>query len=257
MCNAIVNYLVAKGKTREEALKQFWLVDDKGLLTENREGIQYGQHAFARGDETELEGTNLRETVDRVKPHILLGLCGVGGLFTEPIVRSLAEQHHHPIIFAMSNPTHLSECTAEQAYQWTDGRVIFACGSPFPPVEVTTPEGDVRQVSPSQGNNMFIFPGIGLGIVGSRSRRVTTEMMTCAAEALASCVTDENLASGNVFPSISDIRQVSLKVAVAVAEVAEKRGLANRTPIDGNWHAFLEDLQWRPEYFSLVHRHAK
>ena len=154
--------------------------------------------------------------------------------------------HDRPIIFALSNPTSKAECTAEQAYTWTDGRAIFASGSPFPPVTV----GDKTYV-PGQGNNAYIFPGVGLGVVACGARRVTDEMFFAAARALADLVSEDDLAQGRIYPPLGSIRHVSAVIAAAVAEVAYRRGLAAE-PKPEDLLAHIEAQMYVPRYESYV-----
>ena len=153
---------------------------------------------------------------------MLIGVSGMPATFTEPVVRAMARLNPHPVIFALSNPTSKAECTAEQAYTWSDGRAIFASGSPFPDV---TFQG--RTFKPGQGNNSYIFPGVGLGVIVSQANRVTDEMFFVAAKVLASLVTEQDLATGRIFPDLQRIREVSAAIATAVAKVAFQRGLTD------------------------------
>src|SRR5690606_38449978 len=150
-----------------------------------------------------------------------------------PIITTMARLNDRPIIFALSNPTSKSECTAEQAYSWSNGRAIFASGSPFDPVTL-----DGQTYVPGQANNSYIFPGVGLGVVTSEAKIVTDEMFFAAARALAEQTSEADLATGCLFPSLSQIRTVSLEIATAVAEVAFARGLAG-IPRPDNLKAFI------------------
>ena len=158
--------------------------------------------------------------VETIKPSVLIGVSGMPGTFSEPIIRLMASLNARPVIFALSNPTSRSECTAEQAYSWTDGRAIFAGGSPFPPVTIAS-----KTHHAGQCNNVCIFPGIGLGVILSAATRVTDEMFFTAAKTLAVQVTDEDIREGRIFPELRQIRKVSAAIAADVADVAFRRGL--------------------------------
>jgi malate dehydrogenase (oxaloacetate-decarboxylating)(NADP+) len=142
-------------------------------------------------------------------------------MFTQPVLQTMAQLNERPIVFSLSNPTSKSECTAEEAYGWTEGRAIFASGSPFEPVTVKG-----QTFIPAQGNNAYIFPGVGLGVLASGARLVTDEMFMAAAKTLAAEVSESDLAKGRIYPPLSRIREVSVKIATAVAAVAYEQGLA-------------------------------
>jgi malate dehydrogenase (oxaloacetate-decarboxylating)(NADP+) len=168
--------------------------------------VPYAHEHEALGD--------LLSVVKSIKPTCLIGVSAQPGAFSEEIVRLMCELNPRPILFPLSNPTSQAECTAEQAFRWSAGKVLFASGSPFPPVTV-----DGREYVPGQGNNAYIFPGVGLGVVVSGARHVTEEMFLVAARTLAGLVTAEDLGKGCLFPSLEGIRGVSVAIAVAVAEV--------------------------------------
>jgi malate dehydrogenase (oxaloacetate-decarboxylating)(NADP+) len=180
--------------------------------------------------------------VKELRPTALIGVSGVGGAFTREIVEFMASYQSRPIIFALSNPTSAAECTAEQAYGWTRGKAVFASGSPFPPVTL-----DGATHVPGQGNNVYIFPGVGLGVLASGSRVVTDSMFLAAARTLASEVGEDDLACGRVYPTLQKIRRVSLRIAMAVAEEAWAQGLASQPrPID--LEGFLRAQMFEPGY---------
>lgn len=208
------------------------------------------QRAFAREHDN---GMPLLSVIQKYKPTILLGVTAVGGLFTEDIVREMAAKVDKPIIFPLSNPTSKAECTAEQAYEWTDGRCIFASGSPFDPVELNN---DGRVFYPSQCNNMYVFPGLGLGATVCGAKRVTDRMLYIAAEALANFVSPQDLEKGKVFPPINTIREVSHRIAVAVVKEAIRDGLATKvTAVDANdLDSFIARKMYFPEYVPLVEK---
>ena len=231
------------GLAPEEARKRVWLVDSRGLVTTQRDGkIQQHKLAYARDEEP----ASLAELVKRIKPTILIGASGIAGNFTEDIIREMHRHCEHPIVFALSNPTSKSECTASQAYHWTDGQAIFASGSPFPPVRL---EG--RIFIPGQGNNMFIFPGIGLGAIVCGATKITDEMFHTAARTLAHMVTDEELAAGTLYPDLGKIRQISLAIASAVCRLAWDNGLARYEEPD-DIREQVRRCMWHPQYRPYI-----
>ncbi|MEO6002962.1 MAG: NAD-dependent malic enzyme [Opitutus sp.] len=209
----------SEGLTEAEARARCWFVDSKGLVVKNR-GDKLATHKLPYAQDHVPIGT-LAEAVKVLKPTILIGVSGMPQNFTQEIVETMGQLNERPIIFALSNPTSKAECTAEQAYTWTKGRAIFASGSPFAPVELN----GQRHVS-GQGNNIYIFPGVGLGALVCEAREVTDAMFLAAARTLAGLVQAEDLAMGRVYPSLTKIREVSLAIAVAVAEEAHREGLA-------------------------------
>jgi malate dehydrogenase (oxaloacetate-decarboxylating)(NADP+) len=188
----------------------------------------------------------LAEAVDAVKPTALIGVSGQARAFTREIVTRMATLNKRPIIFALSNPTSKAECTAEEAYQWTESRAVFASGSPFPPVKLGN-----KTFVPGQGNNVYIFPGVGLGALACESRQVTDGMFLTAARTLASLVGEEDLAMGRIYPALSKIREVSLKIATAVAEEVHREGLA-RLPRPADIEADIRARMFVPDYQDYV-----
>jgi len=166
----------------------------------------------------------------------------VGGAFTPDVLQSMAELNDRPIVFALSNPTSKAECSAEQAYRHTQGRALFACGSPYDPVKL-----DGLTFVPRQGNNSYIFPGVGLGVIASEARLVTDEMFMAAAHTLAQSVTDADLAQGSLYPALPRIREVSAQIAAAVADVAYQRGLANGPP-PNDLLGYVQSRMYDPHY---------
>ncbi len=215
----IVEALKVEGVPEDVARRQCWFVDSQGLVVRSRTDLVEHKLRFAHDHAPIAE---LQAVIDDLKPHALVGVSGITAAFTEPVVKAMAKLNPRPIIFALSNPTSQSECTAEQAYTWSDCRAIFASGSPFAPV---TSAG--KTYVSGQGNNSYIFPGVGLGVIASQSSRVTNEMFFVAAKALTSLVTEEDLAMGRVYPDLTRIREVSFAIALAVAEVAFDRGYAH------------------------------
>jgi len=230
--------------THEQARRLVWMVDSHGLVTEQREG-KLQEHKLPYTQD-EPPAATLLDVVKRVKPTILIGCSGVPRSFTEDVVRQMHAHCETPVIFALSNPTSKSECTAEQAYTWTDGNAIFASGSPFRRVRLGG-----RIFIPGQGNNMFIFPGMGLGAVVSGATKITDEMFFTAAKTLAHMVTDEELAAGTLYPDLSKIRQISLSIAASVCRLAWDNGLARyEEPEDIREH--VRACMWHPEYPPYV-----
>lgn len=215
----IVEALKAEGVKEDVARRQCWYVDSKGLVVSARTDLAPHKRRFAH-DHAGVD--SLLAAVEALKPTMLIGVSGMPQTFTEPIVRAMGKFNQHPAIFALSNPTSKAECTAEQAYTWTEGRAIFASGSPFPDFVLHG-----RTYKPGQGNNSYIFPGVGLGIICSQAKRVTDEMFFVAAKVLASMVTEQDLSYGRIYPDLQRIREVSANIATAVARVAFQRGLTD------------------------------
>jgi malate dehydrogenase (oxaloacetate-decarboxylating)(NADP+) len=225
----------------EETRKNIWLVDSKGLIVSSRkDSLQHFKKPWAH---EHAPVTTLLDAVKAIKPTILIGTSGVGGTFTKEVVEAMAEFNEKPLILALSNPTSQSECTAEQAYTWTQGRAIFASGSPFDPVEYN---GKVH--IPGQSNNAYIFPGLGLGLVISGAIRVQDAMFLAASEALAGQVTKENFDKGMIYPTFTNIRKISAHIAANVAAKAYELGLATRLPRPENLLKYAESCMYTPNY---------
>jgi malate dehydrogenase (oxaloacetate-decarboxylating)(NADP+) len=235
----LVAAMKEEGISEINARQCCWFVDSKGLVVKSRADLAEHKQPFAH-DHVALP--NVLAAVRALRPIALVGASGQPATFTRIVVESMAEINERPIIFALSNPTSKSECTAQQAYDWSGGRAIFASGSPFHAVQ----HGDQTFI-PSQANNAYIFPGVGLGLIFCGSSRVTDEMFLAAARALANRVGDEDLARGSVFPPLHRIRAISSAIAVAVAGVAYQRGLAHN-PEPADLHACIEAAMYQPEY---------
>jgi len=232
-----------EGMDEADARARCWFVDSKGLIVKSRSDLQAHKRPFAH-DHAPLK--DLAAAVEAVRPTALIGVAGAGPAFTHSIVEAMAKLNERPIVFALSNPTSKAECTAEEAYAWTDGRVIFASGSPFAPVTL----GGKTYV-PGQGNNVYIFPGIGLGALVFGARRVTDSMFLAAAKIVAALVDEADLAQGRVYPSLTRIREVSVKIAVAVGEIAYKEGLT-LLPRPTDMAAYVTERMFIPKYESYV-----
>ena len=181
-----------------------------------------------------------------MKPTAIIGVSGQTGKFSKDILEQMATFNARPIIFALSNPTSKAECTAQEAYIWTKGRAIFASGSPFDPVNY---EGKV--FFPGQGNNAYVFPGIGLGAIAVKASHVTDEMFFVAAKALAAQVNQTDFEKGRIYPSLKQIREISLKIAVEVAEVAYKSKLA-RVERPNHLESYIRERMYEPVYDEYI-----
>ncbi len=243
IADVFVAALREEGMAEDEARKHCWFVDSRGLLCAGRDNI--AEHKVPYAHEHEYID-NLLDAVKTLQPTALLGLSGQPQTFTKDVVEAMGAINERPIIFALSNPTSMAECTAEQAYTWTDGRAIFASGSPFDPVEIGN-----RRFIPGQGNNAYIFPGVGLGVIVSRSSAVTDEMFLAAAHSLANQVSEHDLSQGLVYPKLSRIREVSARIAADVATLAYDRGHAQRERPD-DILADIREHMYHPIYPHYV-----
>jgi malate dehydrogenase (oxaloacetate-decarboxylating) len=225
--------MIADGLSREEACRRIWLVDIHGLLHSGRTDLTPEQRVYAQdvGD-----GLGLEDVIRKIDATILIGLSTSRGAFSEPIVREMARKTDRPIILPLSNPTERSEATAEDLIRWTEGRALVATGSPFPQV--------------AQCNNVYIFPALGLGLVASRARRVTDGMMLAAARALADQSPALKSPSGWLLPALTDLRRVTVEIAVAVGLEAQRAGVAPQTSPEELRETVIA-RQWIPEYPKL------
>jgi len=238
-----VSGLIQEGLSLEEARRRCWYVDSKGLVVKSRQDLRGHKLRYAHDHEFLPD---LLAAVEALKPTAIIGVSGIHGGFTPPVLEAMARLNERPLVFSLSNPTSKAECTAEEAYTWTQGRAIFASGSPFAPV---TYEG--QKLVAAQGNNAYIFPGVGLGVLACGSQRVTDEMFFTAAQALAAEVSADDLERGSVYPPLARIREVSVKVATAVAEVAYQRQLATK-PRPDDLTAYISSQMYEPNYPSYV-----
>ncbi len=248
----IATAMMEEGLQRCEAIKRIWTVDSAGLVTRAREKLEDFKATFAReADEVanfrcrDRSKITLLETIENTRPTILLGTSQTPGNFTKEIVERMAAINERPIIFPLSNPTSKSECTAAEAIHWSDGRAIVATGSPFDPV---THNGKRYRIG--QGNNSFIFPGVGLGISAARISRVTESMFLESARALAAKVTQEDLDESAVYPQLTRIRECSLAVACATVRQAVKEGYAEEDILEG-LEENLHRAMWEPKYLPM------
>ncbi|PHH73918.1 hypothetical protein CDD80_3477 [Ophiocordyceps camponoti-rufipedis] len=242
----LVEYYTRRGLTEAEARDKFWLVDTKGLVTRDR-GDALAEHKkyFARTDNQGQQFRTLEEVIEYVKPSALVGLTATFGVFTDSVVRALKASvdggglGRRPILFPLSNPLTKAECTFEQAVQWTDGSVIFASGSPFHSFTVKV-GGEVGNVTyhPNQGNNVYVFPGLGLGAILAKATRVTDNMVYTSAEALAGTLNSEEAQRGLIYPRIERVREASVVVAREVMKAARRDGVSGLS--DAMWNEWEE-----------------
>jgi malate dehydrogenase (oxaloacetate-decarboxylating)(NADP+) len=231
--------MAMEGMDIAEARKRNALFDINGLIVKSRTDLADFQKPFAQDRE---RITSFVDAVKAIRPTGIIGVSTVPKLFTREVIHAMAEINERPIIFPYSNPTSRSECTAEEAYRWSDGRAIFASGSPFPPVEIAG-----HKFVPGQGNNVYIFPAMGMAVFATEATRVTEEMFIVAAKAVAEQVTDEDLSLGLIYPPQSQILEASLHVAECVAAYIFDKGLA-RVPRPDNIGSLISARAYRPVY---------
>jgi malate dehydrogenase (oxaloacetate-decarboxylating)(NADP+) len=241
--NQIAAAMREEGLSDKDARARCWFFDVNGLVVKGRERLAEEHLPFAH--DHEHIGTFL-EAVEKLKPTAIIGASAQPGMFSRDVLTTMGELNKRPIIFALSNPTSKAECTPEEAYTHTGGRAIFASGSPFGPVTLNG-----RTYVPGQGNNAYIFPGVGLGIVACEASRVTDEMFYAAARALADQVSEDDLKVGRVYPPLTRIREVSATIAVAVAEVAYEQGLA-RLARPKDMYGHIKSRMYVPEYEDYI-----
>jgi len=235
----VVSAMVEKGLSEREAVSRCWFVDSKGLVVSSRTDLVEHKRHFAHDFPFHRD---LLSVVEAIKPTALIGASGQPGTFTSEILTAMARLNEHPIVFALSNPTSQSECTAADAYRFTNKRAVFASGSPFPPVVI-----DDQTFVSGQANNVYIFPGVGLGVLASESIRVTDEMFAAAARCVDEKVSNEDFEQGRIFPSLSRIREVSLHIAIAVAKVVfDGKLTAMKEPAD--LPGYIKSKMYNPVY---------
>ncbi len=242
IADLLVRALTRKGLSEDAARGKMWFVDVDGLVVKSRTNLLPHNLPFAH----EHEPLDFASAVRKLQPAALIGATGAPGTFSREILQLMASINDRPVVFALSNPTSKAECTAEQAYEWTAGRAVFASGSPFDPVEY---EGST--LVPGQGNNAYIFPGIGLGVIACGATRVSDEMFLASAAALAQSVSEDSLAKGAVYPPLREIREVSVRIATAVAKIAYEQGLTQQ-PMPADIESQVRACVWEPEYESYA-----
>ena len=239
----IVSAMMNEGLSQTEARQRCWFADSRGLVVKSRKNLPDHKLRYAHDFK---DHPYFLDAVKALKPTAIIGVSGQPSTFTQPILEEMARCNERPIVFALSNPTPRCECTAKEAYVWTQGRAIFASGSPFEPFTL-----DGITYEPGQGNNAYIFPGVGLGVIACRAKHVTDEMFLAAAQTLAAEVTVDDFKRGSIYPPLGHIREISAKIATAVCEVAYQQGLAVN-PRPNDLAAFIKSQMYEPIYRSYV-----
>ncbi len=231
--------LEAEGLSPQAARERLWFVDLEGLVVKSRQDLAPHNMPYAH----DHDPAGFLEALDAIKPDVLIGATGAPGTFHQSVIEKMSQFNERPVIFALSNPTSRAECTAEEAYRWSDERAIFSSGSPFKPVVFA--DGTVRR--PGQGNNAYVFPGIGLGALAAKAKSLPDELFLTGAHALAAFVTEQDLDAGALYPKLSDIRSVSHAIALAVAERAFELGLNGHEKPD-NLAKYITNMMYDPCY---------
>jgi malate dehydrogenase (oxaloacetate-decarboxylating)(NADP+) len=238
IADLLVRAFEAEGLTKKEAYERLWFVDGTGLVVSSRTDLAEHKIPYAHN----FQFMNFLEAIDTIKPHALIGATAAANSFPKEAIEKMSALNERPVIFALSNPTAKAECTAQQAYEWSKGKAVFASGSPFAPVDLNG-----QHFKSGQGNNAYIFPGVGLGAVVSKAKILKDLIFMTAAKTLAQIVSPEDIASGSLYPPLTDIREISLEIAVAVAEKIYDEGLA-RTERPDDIRKAVSDFMYDPRY---------
>jgi len=241
----LMSFFTLNGLSEEEARHRIWLVDSQGLVFNTRGRLAEHKKYFSRNDYQGPPIKNLADIITFVKPTALLGLSTISGAFTPDVIQLMAQLNARPIIFPLSNPVSLSECSFKDAVEYTNGTVLFASGSPFPEQAY---EG--RTLYPGQGNNMYIFPGLGLGSILSKASSVTDSMVEASSLGLANSLNDQERADGLLYPRIERIREISAWIAKEVIRTAQQAGVDRsahlRSMDDAQLLAHIKRKMWNP-----------
>ena len=240
IADLLARAMIEDGLDPTSARERCWMVDSKGLVVAGRDGLAEHKRPYAHAH---APVADFLAAIRALRPTAIVGVGAVPGAFTQEIVQEMSRINARPIVFALSNPTSRAECTAQQAYAWSDGRALFASGSPFDPVTLD----DGRRFTPRQGNNSYVFPGVGLALVVVGARRATDGMFLTAARVLADFTTEADLAQGSLFPPLASVREVSARIATAVATLAYREGLAE-VARPANLEQAIRDKMYDPKY---------
>lgn len=250
---------IRQGLSKDEAAKRLWLIDRDGLLVQGETALRPGQEEFARSKEEvagwpapkDGHGFPLLDVVRQVKPTVLIGVSGQGGAFTEAVVREMSKHVERPAILPLSNPSRLSEARPDEINEWSHGRALIATGSPFPPVPIPNSS---KMYTVAESNNALGFPGLGAGVILSRAKHLTDGMIVAGVDAIASLSPALTDPDASLLPDLTDMRNVSMKVAAAVALAAKHEGLARAKDLPDS----LDDMEqyarhcaWEPLYREL------
>ncbi|KAF7426262.1 hypothetical protein PC9H_008630 [Pleurotus ostreatus] len=242
----LMSFFTLQGLSVQEARERIWFVDSQGMVYTARGRLAEHKKYFARNDYNGEPMTDLLDILDYVKPTALLGLSTISGAFSTEVLQTMAALNPRPIVFPLSNPVRLSECSFEDAVVNTQGKVLFASGSPFPEIDF-----DGKMLYPGQGNNMYIFPGLGMGAILSRASSVTDSMVEASSLGLANSLTPEEHAMGLLYPQVERIREISVAIATSVIRAAQKAGVDRspdlRSMSDADLATFVASKMWQPQ----------
>ncbi len=237
IADLMVSAFMDEGLSRDQALSHLTFVDVNGLVVKSRKDLMEHNLPYAH----DFKQMNFIEAIDHIKPHVLIGATGAPGTFTQEVIERMSANNERPVIFALSNPTSKAECTAEQAYTWSDGKAVFSSGSPF---EKFTYKG--KTYTTGQGNNAYVFPGIGLASVFCKAKTIPDEFFLEAARTLAKLVREKDINEGALYPPIDDIRKCSLEIATNVCKKAYSMNIAKRKSPD-NLKRAISKFMYTPQ----------
>uniref|UniRef100_T1JHD2 Malic enzyme n=1 Tax=Strigamia maritima TaxID=126957 RepID=T1JHD2_STRMM len=240
----LVQAMIAEGVSSIDAHSRIWLSDKNGLLVKGRDDCTGEKELFLKDCENMK---NLPDMINKVKPSVLIGAAAAAGAFNEQVLTSMGKFNERPVIFALSNPTAKAECTAQQAYDCTQGKCIFASGSPFPPVQYGG-----KTYYPGQGNNAYIFPGVALGVIAAGLYTISNKIFLLAARELAKLVTEDNIREGRLYPPLNSVRDCSIKIATEIVKYAYIEKLASHYPEPEDKEAFVRKQMYDHNYVESI-----